>query len=119
MSQAFSCPAPLARFPLPVRDAYQRFQIDHNSGDLRTVVQAALVDFMPKRPGVERLTDPADSARLIEDLGFDSLAVAEVVFFFEDLFGVSIQNQDIVALLTVGDLHAFVGRKLAEQAPSA
>jgi len=119
MSLPSSCPAPLARFPLEIRDAYQRFCTDRNLPDLRTVVQAALCDFMPKRPGAAPVTAPADSARLIEDLGFDSLAVAEIVFFFEDLFAVSIQNPEIMALQTVGDLHAFVARKVAEQSTPA
>lgn len=119
MSSLPTDPEALARFPADVREAYARFRTGHSVADLRVVVQAALLDFMPKKPGAAPVTSPADSARLIEDLGFDSLAVAEIVFFFEDLFGVSIQNQEILALQTVGDLHAFVERKLSEQTPPA
>ena len=34
--------------------------------------------------------------KLMEDLGYDSLAVAETVFFFEDLFKVRIQNTELM-----------------------
>lgn len=54
--------------------------------------------------------------RLIEDLGFDSLAVAEIVFFFEDLLQISIPTPEVTSLQTVKDLHAFVERKLVSRA---
>jgi acyl carrier protein len=96
-----------------VRDAYERLRATRAPADLRIVVQAALRDFMPKRPGAPVAAPLADELRLIEDLGFDSLAVAELVFFFEDLFGVTIQTQEILALRTVGELSAFIAGKLA------
>ena len=57
--------------------------------------------------------------RMIEDLGFDSLAVAETVFFFEDLFQVTIKNEEIMALRSVGELGDFVARRLREKPPVA
>ena len=80
---------------------------------MQTIVDAALVDFLP-RNSVYRTTVPAASDRLIEDLGYDSLAIAEFVFFFEDLFKVTISNREIREVRTVGELRGFVDRKLAE-----
>jgi acyl carrier protein len=111
--------SPLARFPQEVQAAYERFLAAPSPGDLQIVVQAALRDFMPKRNALPATVPLTEELRLVEDLGFDSLAVAETVFFFEDLFNVTIQTQEILSLRTVGELQEFVGRKLAAAAPSA
>ncbi len=113
-----TAPSPLARFPREVQAAYERFLVSPSSADLQIVVQAALRDFMPKRGTIPESASLTEDLRLIEDLGFDSLAVAETVFFFEDLFGVTIQTQEILALRTVGELQAFVGQKLAAATPA-
>jgi acyl carrier protein len=53
------------------------------------------------------------TSRLIEDLGFDSLAITEVVFFTEDLFGITISNEEIIQVRTLEDLRSFIHRKVA------
>jgi acyl carrier protein len=100
--------AQLQRFPLEVRDAYGRFRASGDVAALHLVVLAVVRDFMP-RPNQSALADPM---RLIEDLGFDSLAVAETVFFLEDLLQVRIENKELVKVRTVGDLRSFVTRKI-------
>lgn len=114
MATPSNSPQPLARFPAEIRAAFERFTARANAADLQIVVDAALHDFMPKRGAEAGGTIVLrDEQRLMEDLGFDSLAVAETVFFFEDLFKVSIQTSEIMELGTVGQLRAFVARKLA------
>ena len=108
-----TAPSPLARFPREVQEAYERFLAHPAPADLQIVVQAALRDFMPKRGASPGSGPLSPDLRLVEDLGFDSLAVAETVFFFEDLFRVTIQTHEILSLRTVGELQAFVGSKLA------
>jgi len=108
-------PPVLARYPEEAQVAYRRFVLDHNEADLRILIHAALRDFMPRR------SDPVCPAgftpehRLIDDLGLDSLAVTEMVFFFEDLFQVSIPSQEILSLRTVADIEHYVSRKLREK----
>jgi acyl carrier protein len=94
-----------------VHDAFQRYRAEGDAGAAEEVVIAAIVDYCPPGPG--KLAAESNSARLIEDLGYDSVAVAELVFFLEDLFDVSIQNEDISAISTIGELRACVVRKLA------
>lgn len=106
-------PSPLARFPTHIREAHERFRADQQLADLQIVVEAALRDFMPKSSKAPANEPLPQDAHLVEDLGLDSLAVAEIVFFFEDLFQVSIPTPEIMALQTVGDLQAFVARKVA------
>jgi acyl carrier protein len=104
----------LARYPAEARDAYERFRTTGDVDALGIVILAAVRDFMPKRNlGASNIELRADM-KLMEDLGYDSLAVAETVFFFEDLFKVRIQNSELMSVRTVGELQKFVVQKLAE-----
>ena len=107
---------PLAKFPADIRDAHARFLSDGDVAALDTVVLAVVLDHQPKSAptaGLSPSAKPADSARLMADLGFDSLALAEIVFFFEDLYGVTITNDELVRITTIGELRAFVRAKVA------
>ncbi len=114
-------PAPqfsaLARFPAEVVAAFQRYRASGDAGAVEEVVIAAVVDFRPVNAG--RSQPIADGKRLQEDLGYDSVAVAELVFFLEDLFEMTISNDDILAVSTIGDLRACVVRKLAGKTGAA
>ena len=48
---------------------------------------------------------------IIEDLGVDSLDVAELLLVIEDEFGVAVPEEKIVALKTVQDIVDFVESK--------
>jgi acyl carrier protein len=112
-------PSQLARYPAEARDAYERFRTGGDPEALRVVVLAAVRDFMPKRNLGATNIEIKDEMRLMEDLGYDSLAVAETVFFFEDLFKVRIENTELMSVRTIGELRGFVTRKLTENKPSA
>lgn len=45
---------------------------------------------------------------LVEDLGADSLDVVELVMAFEDEFGVSLPDEDVEKLKTVGDIVEYI-----------
>lgn len=117
-SSALTTPPQLAKFPLEVREAYARYQATRSVEAVHVVVLAALRDFLPKQEGAPERS-LADHLRLMEDLGYDSLAVAETVFFLEDLFQVRIGNRELIEVNTVGQLRNFVARKLAEKAAPA
>jgi acyl carrier protein len=112
-----STTAPLARFPAGVRDAFAQFLAGGDIDALNTVLFAVVRDFLPRKnpPAAGPLPD---NARLVEDLGFDSLAIAEIVFFMEDLFQIKISNAEILQMSTVGQLRAFVLRKFAAARPA-
>jgi acyl carrier protein len=53
-----------------------------------------------------------DELRLGPDLGLDSLALTEMAFVMDDLFGIPIETREMAGVQTVGDLKAFLIRKL-------
>lgn len=104
---------PLGKFPDAVRAAYTRYRENGDNEAVDAVVLAVVRDYVPKTIELPPENPLPDSARLIADLGFDSLAISETVFFLEDLFKVRITNAEIMQVRTVGELRAFVRQKLS------
>ena len=102
----------LRRLPPSALENFRKFRATGDEAALTALIFAVLYDFLPQKSKA-RMTSLPDGARLIGDLGFDSLAIAETVFFFEDLFTISISNEEILQVRTVGELRAFVQKKLA------
>jgi acyl carrier protein len=101
----------LKHLPDAARAAFQKFQKDGNPATLDPVIFAILEDFVPQTPATP-LPELPGSTQLIGDLGFDSLAITEVVFFTEDLFGITITNEEIIQVRTLEDLRGFIHRKV-------
>ncbi len=104
-------------FPAEVQQAYARFLETRVPADADAVVLAIMLDHRPDKK-LQPDVVPADTMGLIADLGFDSVAITEMVFFLEDLFGVRITNDEILRVKTVGDLRAFVRQKLSALPPA-
>ncbi len=102
----------IKHLPAAARAAFQRFQLADDPAALDPVILAILEDYIPREPAVP-LAELPGGTRLIDDLGFDSLAITEVVFFAEDLFGISISNAEIIQVRTLDDLRGFIRRKVA------
>lgn len=102
----------LRHFPLGVQEAFRRFGQTGDASALDPVINAILEDFIPRTPAKPLAEMPGDTL-LIDGLGFDSLAITEVVFFTEDLFGISIANEEILPVRSLDDLRGFVRRKVA------
>jgi acyl carrier protein len=106
------CEKALGHLPPLAQAAFQHFAASGDVSALDPVVFAILDDYIPKAPDQPLAAMPGDT-RLIEDLGFDSLAITEVVFFTEDLLGIRIANEEIMQVRTLEDLRGFVRRKAA------
>ena len=72
-----------------------------------TDIAAEVRDILVFHLGSEEAT-LTDNAKLIEDLGADSLDVVEVVMSFEESFDIDIPNHRATELVTVGDAIAFI-----------
>jgi len=102
----------IRHLPPAAQDAFRQFEAGGDSAALDPVVLSILDDFIPRQPP-RPLAELPGSTRLMEDLGFDSLAITEVVFFTEDLLGIRIANEEILGVRTLDDLRGFVRRKVA------
>jgi acyl carrier protein len=105
----------IRHLPPVAQTAFQQFQSTGAVEALDPVVTAILEDFVPKTPALPVSELPGDT-ELIAGLGFDSLAITEVVFFTEDLLGIQITNEEILQVRTLDDLRAFVRRKVSARA---
>ena len=102
----------IRHLPADAREAFRRFQAEGKAADLDILIFAILEDFIPKKP-VQTLAGLPGDTLLMDGLGFDSLAITEIVFFAEDLFGISIANEEIMKVRTIDDLRLFIQRKVA------
>ena len=107
--------ARIKHLPAAARAAFARFQAGGEATELDPVILAILEDFIPQESRVP-LAELPGGTRLIDDLGFDSLAITEVVFFAEDLFGINITNEEIIQVGTLDDLRGFIRGKVTGRA---
>ncbi|MGH7996249.1 MAG: phosphopantetheine-binding protein [Opitutaceae bacterium] len=59
-----------------------------------------------------KLKDADDDLRLIEDLGIDSLTMMEIVILVEEVLQMTINNDELRVLRTVGDVKTFIDCKI-------
>jgi 3-hydroxyacyl-[acyl-carrier-protein] dehydratase len=84
-----------------------------------TVVHGILERFVDPehRP---RLQHPEPDLRVVEDLGVDSLTMLEVVMLVEETLKISIKNEELRGLRTIGDINTFIEcRVTGRPAPKA
>jgi acyl carrier protein len=105
-------------FPPEIRDAYREFTQTKNADCADVVVLGVVMDHLPGKK-LPSGTTSSDNLSLIGDLGFDSVAITEMVFFLEDLFFVRITNEEILSVRTLGDLRSFVRRKVVATSSAA
>ncbi|MDF1853395.1 MAG: acyl carrier protein [Verrucomicrobiales bacterium] len=61
---------------------------------------------------------PSGSVNLREDLGLDSLSLAEAMFKIEELFDVRIENSEIAEVTTLSDAGTLLFAKVTEEPPA-
>jgi acyl carrier protein len=79
-----------------------------------TQIRTALAEHLKRDVTKIRLED-----NLRKDLGLDSLAMIELLFKIEETFDLEIPNEDLSEITTVGDVIAYMERRLGTVAGSA
>ena len=59
-----------------------------------------------------KLSQADENARLMEDIGLDSLTLLEIVLSIEEVLNLRIENEELRGIRTVGDLNKFLHAKL-------
>jgi len=68
-------------------------------------ILAMLAKQLNKKP-----SDITDNKRIKEDLGADSLDVVEILMNVEDKYGITVPDETLMGIKTVGDLVAVVNK---------
>jgi acyl carrier protein len=100
----------LCGYPEDLFQQYEAFLKDRDPEHLSRFV-IGLLRFL--QDASESTEAQPETTALRDDLGVDSITIAEVVFQLEDIFEIEIENQDLMDINTVGDLKAYILKKLA------
>ncbi|GAB6708463.1 phosphopantetheine-binding protein [Streptococcus uberis] len=77
-------------------------------------------DLLKRLEEIIKVQDPAkallisEKTSLKDDLGVDSIELMEFVINVEDAFSISIPDEDVETLMTIGDLIDYLLKKLAK-----
>ncbi len=86
----------------------------HASGGVDALMQMlpGMIEFHLPSGAAKPPAELADELRLNQDLGLDSLALTEMAFKMDDMFGIPIETREMAGIETVENLRAFLLRKL-------
>src|ERR1017187_5658784 len=92
-------------------EAASQFRKTKNTEHLPAIILGIVERFV--EPDLRaKLRDPDDDLRLIEDLGIDSLTMMEIVILVEEVLQMSINNEELRHLRTIGDVKQFIECKV-------
>jgi acyl carrier protein len=72
-------------------------------------------NILAEQLGVD-LGEVTPDARILDDLGADSLDVVEMVMSIEEAFDIEVPDEDVEELRTVADVERYVTRAMGEAA---
>lgn len=75
------------------------------------VVVLGIIERFVEPSAAPKLREPDDDLRVMEDLGLDSLTLMEAVILIEEVVQISINNDELRSLRTVGDIRVFIEHK--------
>ena len=106
----------LKRCPAGTYEAALAFRQDKDVSQIETIVMG-VIDRHLEPEQREILSKSDDSLRMYEDLGMDSLTMLEIVMLVEQTLQVSIDNEELRDLRTVGDVKAYLSAKAKGEKP--
>ena len=75
-------------------------------------MQDRLHQLVSSQLGIE-LDEVVTEARILEDLGADSLDVVELVMALEEEFNIEVPDDDVENIRTIGDIVSYVSARAA------
>ncbi len=93
-------------------EAALRFRTTNDLTALPTVVYGIIERHLPPE-NTRSLADAGDETRLIEDLGIDSLTLLEIVLTIEETIGISVENDELRDIRTLGEVKTFIVHKIS------
>ena len=106
----------LKRCPVGTYEAALSFRKNKDTAQVETIV-LGIIDRHLEPDQREILADSDDTLRMYEDLGMDSLTMLEVVMLVEQTLEVSIDNEELRDLRTIGDVKAYLNAKAKGEEP--
>lgn len=100
-------------------DAALEYRATQNPALIPTIITGIIDRFLDPdmRP---RLREGGESLRFMDDLGIDSLTMMEIVMLVESTLDITIDNNELQNLRTVGDVNLFIEAKITgKPAPEA
>lgn len=101
----------LRGFPEPTIQACAQYQATRDPASFERALVGVLEHHLP-RPAPQPLATLPGSTTLVQDLGLDSLTMAELTFLFEELFGAKVPHEELVKIVTLDDLRSLLRRHL-------
>jgi 3-hydroxyacyl-[acyl-carrier-protein] dehydratase len=95
-----------------------KFRQSRDAADLAAIINGVVERYVERDLRAKLLANDT-ALRLREDLGLDSLTMMEIVMLAEEVLHISISNEELTHLRTLGDVHRFFEEKTREPAPSA
>ena len=106
----------LKRCPVGTYEAAYAFRINKDVTQIEKIVMG-IIDRHLEPEQREILEKSDDSMRMYEDLGMDSLTMLEIVMLVEQTLEVSIDNEELRDLRTIGDVKSYLEAKAKGEEP--
>jgi 3-hydroxyacyl-[acyl-carrier-protein] dehydratase len=91
-------------------EAAVRYRRTKDARQIPVVVLGIIARFL-EPAGAARLAEADDDLRVMEDLGLDSLTLMEAIILIEEVLQISINNDELRNLRTIGDIKTFIDHK--------
>ena len=93
-------------------EAAVRFRTTGDLREIPAVVYGIIERHLPAE-NTRDLSQAGDDTKLIEDLGIDSLTMLEIVLSIEETTGISVENEELREIATLGQVKEFIARKVS------
>lgn len=97
----------LKHCPEGTLEALLDFRATGNADSLLTFVKGAMIRHLDLEQAAALEVATMDS-KLIDDVGIDSLTLTEIVIMIEECLAISIPNEDLMKLETLGSLQEYL-----------